>query len=385
MLRQTVAIFLDAYRELHARKLFWVTLVLSGLVVVLFGLVSIDEEGISLAGWRLDFIPDINSDTLPPDVLFKQLFIQLGIQIWLTWIATILALVSTAGMVPDLISSGSIDLILSRPIGRLRLFLTKVVAGTLFVALQVTVFTTASFLVIGLRGGAWEPGLFIAIPIVVLFFSYLFSISVFIGMITRSTIAALLMTMLAWLAFFVVDATEGSLLAFRRGFEYQVERLDASIAEQEQSALGDTSPREEGEGEGNTEEDVAEDGPDEDAKIEAAKRRLDESRAEREEVSSTVDKLAIAHNIAYGIKTVTPKTGETVALLERWLTDYAALLDDDAPPPDANVPMVGHPEVQRRLVEEIHSRSIGWVVGTSLAFEAVMLGLASWLFCRRDY
>ena len=30
-------------------------------------------------------------------------------------------------------------------------------AGLLFVTLQVTIFCHASFLVIGLRGGAWEP------------------------------------------------------------------------------------------------------------------------------------------------------------------------------------------------------------------------------------
>ena len=29
---QTMAIFLDAYRELNSRKLFWITLILSGVV-----------------------------------------------------------------------------------------------------------------------------------------------------------------------------------------------------------------------------------------------------------------------------------------------------------------------------------------------------------------
>ena len=35
---------------------------------------------------------------------------------------------------------------------------------------------------------------------------------------------------------------------------------------------------------------------------------------------------------------------------------------------------------------EIRSRSVGWVVGTSVGgFEVVVLGLAAWIFCRRDY
>jgi hypothetical protein len=33
----------------------------------------------------------------------------------------------------------------------------------------------------------------------------------------------------------------------------------------------------------------------------------------------------------------------------------------------------------------MHDRSLAWVLGTSLLFEAVVLALAGWLSCRRDY
>src|SRR5205085_9269224 len=105
------------------------------------------------------------------------MFSELGVGIWLTFAALILAIVSTASLFPDLITGGAIDLYLSKPISRLRLILTKYATGLLFVALQVLVFCAASFLVIGLRGGVWEPRLFLAVPIVLCFFSYLFCIS----------------------------------------------------------------------------------------------------------------------------------------------------------------------------------------------------------------
>jgi hypothetical protein len=41
--------------------------------------------------------------------------------------------------------------------------------------------------------------------------------------------------------------------------------------------------------------------------------------------------------------------------------------------------------VQREMLEELRSRSVWWVVGTSLAFEAIVLLIAAWIFCRRDY
>ena len=35
--------------------------------------------------------------------------------------------------------------------------------------------------------------------------------------------------------------------------------------------------------------------------------------------------------------------------------------------------------------EEIRDRPLWWVLGTSLAFEFVVLGVASWIFVRRDF
>ena len=113
-------------------------------------------------------------------------FVTPGISIWLSWAATILALVSTAGIFSDLDQPG-VRLTCSCPdrSAGCGCFLTGVlVAGLLFVTLQVVVFCLASFLVIGLRGGAWEPGLFIAVPLVVCFFSYLYAVCVLLGVVT---------------------------------------------------------------------------------------------------------------------------------------------------------------------------------------------------------
>jgi hypothetical protein len=88
--------------------------------------------------------------------------------------------------------------------------------------LQVLVFSTASFLVIGLRGGSWEPGLFLAVPIVTLMFSYLFSVCVlFVALLIISLfVAALFGVEIAWLsaALFIVSMVSliASLVFFLR-------------------------------------------------------------------------------------------------------------------------------------------------------------------------
>ncbi len=220
---QTWAIFLEAYRNLNSKKLFWLVLILSALVVMAFACLGINENGLKIAFWQIDNNV-LNTKQMPPDQFYKAMFVQIGIGIWLSWLATILAIISTAGIFPDLLTSGSIDLFVSKPISRLRLFITEYAAGLLFVALQVTIFSAACFLVIGLRGGAWEPGLFLAVPIMVCFFSYLFSVSTLLGVLTRSTVAALLLTLLFWFFVWAIGTAENTLLMFktmhaaRRGF-----------------------------------------------------------------------------------------------------------------------------------------------------------------------
>src|SRR5687768_1574075 len=104
--------------------MFWIVLVLSGLVVVAFASVGIRNEKLAFL-WMETPIPV----PFAPADFYKFLFAAFGIKYWLGFAATILALISTTSIFPDFITGGSIDLYLSKPIGRLRLFLTKYVSG----------------------------------------------------------------------------------------------------------------------------------------------------------------------------------------------------------------------------------------------------------------
>jgi hypothetical protein len=95
--------------------------------------------------------------------------------------------------------------------------------------------------------------------------------------------------------------------------------------------------------------------------------------------SSESTALNVAYEIFYGIKTVLPKTIDTIELLERSLMKAAKL------------PQSAHPQerrmmaAQQQVIDVLRGRSIAWVVGTSLGFEAVVLAFAALIFCRRDY
>jgi hypothetical protein len=94
-------------------------------------------------------------------------------------------------------------------------------------------------------------------------------------------------------------------------------------------------------------------------------------------------------------KTVLPKTSETIGLLERVLfseADLRRLAEQGAGggPVDVDVEtedddFAVSQEGATRAQEELRDRSLWWVLGTSLVFEAVVLGLCCWIFGRRDF
>jgi hypothetical protein len=408
---QTLALLLDAYRELNSKKLFWITLMLSGLVVAAFAGIGVGDHGMSVFFWEIP-IPGINRNVIPPDTFYKLAFVKFGIGFWLAWIATVLALVSTAPIFPDFLAGGAIELVLSKPIGRVRLFFTKYLAGLLFVTLQVGVFTVACFLVIGLRGKVWDPRLFLAIPIVVCFFSYLFSICALLGMTTRSTIASLLGTLLVWFFIFMLNSADAITLTFREQTAMEVENLTRRVQKMEQWAVDDLdkkaglkteaapAPDAQGQTESTPPDASQPKGRYTQDQLDADNPALPLARRQLDDAKGTNRTLTKWNSIFVGAKTALPKTGETIEVLKRALLTHEEMVKfrvneegDDQPRRErprrrsggSEDVRVDDREVAGRVEDLIDKRSISWVIGTSLCFEGVMLAIAAWLFARRDF
>jgi len=388
VLRQTWAMMVDAYRELAAGRLFWITLALSGLVVGVFAMIGLNERGISVL-WYTIPIDVFNTSVISKEQFYKLTFLNLGIGIWLTWVATVLALVSTAGIFPTLLTSGQIESMLSKPISRWRLFLTKFGTGLLFVALQVTVFCAASVLVIGFRGGSWIPEILISIPIVLAFFSFLFSIMTLFGMVTRSTIASLLLTILAWFVLFLVNVSDRILVQQHEGMKIQTAKLEErlSLAEENARVMYIAAQRREG-------NELPEDYRATDDEKYTVNVFLPTLRDRLEDRREMVRNLAPWRQGLFIAKTVLPKTSETIGLLNRYAMskeDFDAILNigDDKQrttvDDETGEVSVAPSELSRATEEAMQNRSIGWVLGTSFAFEALMLVIAGTMFARRDF
>ena len=389
ILTQTHAIFYDAYRALRARKMFWIVLILSSIVVVMLAAIGIDKNGMTFFGARVT--TELHTRTIPAATIYKLLYKFVGLDIWLAWIASILALISTASIFPAFMTGGSIDLVLCKPIGRVRLFLTQYAAGLLFVILQVSVFSLGCFLVIGIRGDSWELGLFLAVPLVVCFFSYIFAISVFWGVLTRSTLAAILLTLVFWFIFWGLHKADGGILLYRVMNEYEAEVLKERIPhlQREIDELNTTTQPTQTTQTTQTTQPTQPSPQQREQQIADMKRRLEDMTKQRRAALDATKTLYKAQRIIYWIKTFLPKTAETVDLTGRVListADLPGMSEEEEKSASQDNPVTPNdPTIQRTLEEHVRRRSPLWIIGTSLAFEFVVLALAAWIFCRRDY
>jgi len=373
MMTQTLALLMDAYRELNAKKMFWIVLILNVLVVAVFAILGVSDRSVTVF-WKE--LGDMKQAGMDPGYWYKYVFSMVVVGLWFTLLSTILALISTAGIFPEFMTSGAVDLYLAKPIGRLRLFLTKYVAGLLFVALQVTIFTVLSFLVLGIRGKIWEPGLFFAIPVVMLFFSYLYSVCVLLGTLTRSTIAALLLTLLAWFGFWAVDKVDRTVAEIPMQMKAQREMMDREIVRLDQQIA------------------EAPEGSEARLRMESLRKNM----MERRDASISPETFQRVEWVIWGVKSLVPKTRDTIVLLDRVLfrdkdlQDMSRQGDVEEPPVETapatrmrRGPRPMDSEYQARELEIDRRHSPWWIIGTSLLFEAAMVALAAWIFCRRDY
>ncbi len=202
---QLWAIIVDGFRESLDRKIFWVLIGLSVLIALMMFSVGFEEDRVTFFFGLLDTeterynpLTGIGRSTIVGIVVYILLDALLG------WLGLILMIIATAGAFPAFMQRGAIDVVLSKPLSRRWLFLYKYLSGLVFVFVQAVFFVGLTFLVMGLRWGIWAPGYLLAAPLLVLLFSYLYCVSVAVSIKTRSTVAAVLITIGAWVAFAVL-------------------------------------------------------------------------------------------------------------------------------------------------------------------------------------
>jgi hypothetical protein len=286
--------------------------------------------------------PLVRKGTAEAEAFYLLLFTDLIVRFWLAWFAVVLALVASASVFPEFLREGAVEVLLSKPIGRVRLFVWKYLGSLLFVAVQVALFAVIAFVAIGARLGEWNFSIFWSVPLVTFVFSLVYCVAVLIGVVTRSTLFSLLGALLFWGGTLMVQWTEDALYKFA----YMMPQIGVQVDMQ----TG----------------------------------QLTESTVEPGEGA-----LAKAYATTKAIAAPLPKTRDCTMYLKRLIRfkgrdsmlagmDLGMLLTGGVPEQDM--------AVTRQASEAYEKRhSAAYVVWSSLGFQLMVLALAAWWFARRDY
>lgn len=122
-------------------------------------------------------------------------------------IGILVAIIFTASIVPQMLESGSLYLLLSKPISRFFLICSKFLGSTLFVLIFSTILLGGVWLILGIRFHLWINTLLWCIPIYLIVFMVYYSVTMCVGLVTRNTIAAIVVTAVFWGFCFVFTTT----------------------------------------------------------------------------------------------------------------------------------------------------------------------------------
>lgn len=130
-------------------------------------------------------------------------FIETGIfplvmRLGLGIVAMFVAIIITSPMIPDMFQTGSMHLLLSKPISRSLLFLTKFVGGCTFVAVNIIYMLIGLYLYAGIRLQIWNAGILWCIPLFIFMFMIFYSVSALVGLIWKNPIICVVLTAVFW-------------------------------------------------------------------------------------------------------------------------------------------------------------------------------------------
>ncbi|MGJ8725644.1 MAG: ABC transporter permease [Roseibacillus sp.] len=340
-MRETLTILGDSLKLLRARKLFWIVLVISLLVGFLYASIGFNDEGFSIL-FGLKTVPNdlVVKGSDFSKIFYLLIFTSFITPHWLGFLAVLLALVTSCSVFPELMKEGSIETVLSKPVSRWKIFAVKYLGMLGFMAVPLSLFCLIVFLAMGLRVGVWKFEIFYAVPLLTFVFSLLYSLAVMIGVWTKSTLFALLATMLFWGVSFLLHISESLI--------YDVGVMPAKAGLEIDFKTGETIYHDE---------------------------------------AQEVDPSLMAFYNGFRKATwVLPKPRKSTLLLGR------LLVFDEELGPLAGVSMMDlmsgvSPEglIKDAQAESQERMSLTEILLPSALFQVVMLGLGGWIFVRRDF
>ena len=200
------ALALDALHQVLDNSVFRILTDLTLVPILLTFVLGAREEGLvllfGLKTWAYADLPLVGpmlATTPDPQGVVIQSLLSLFLDQAAGNLGMLLAIVATAFFVPRLLEKGAADLYFHKPASRSALYLSRFCAGLLFIALSSAVLSLGVFLGLALSSQHVDPGVLLACPTLVYLFALVFPFTMLVGVVTRSTVASILLSALFFL------------------------------------------------------------------------------------------------------------------------------------------------------------------------------------------
>ncbi|MBC8451428.1 MAG: ABC transporter permease [Planctomycetes bacterium] len=188
-------LFLDSTLQVLDNKVFRVLVGLAILPILITFVVGIREDSFSLLFglWELDYPNWISMLGDDPRSALIELFLDVVVNSIAGSMGITVCVAATAFFVPRMLEKGSADLVFTKPLGRSVLFLSRYVTGLFFIAALGLFLTVGMYLGVLIASGLSYPGILWSSLTLVYIFALVHGVTMLIGLLTRSTPAAMIL------------------------------------------------------------------------------------------------------------------------------------------------------------------------------------------------
>jgi hypothetical protein len=162
--------------------------------------------------------------TEPFPITARQIrpFIEAGLIPTVLWlglgiVAMMVAIVITSSMIPDMFQTGSLHLLLSKPLSRNLLYLSKYLGGCIFVSMNIAFLVIGLYLYCGIQLQIWNSGILWCIPLFIFYFMIFYSVSALAGLVWKNPIICVVVTAMFWAVCFTLGFVRDLTQAFLQG------------------------------------------------------------------------------------------------------------------------------------------------------------------------
>ncbi len=184
----------DVMREAAARWTLLAYFFLSTVFLIIFAAaINLDIVDGALAGAKL-FGKEVDMGGTEMSIEKLVLGVETGFSGFLYVFCTFLAIFATAHLVPRMQEKGTIDLYLARPVSRVRLLMSRYLAGLILAGSNVVYLMGTIWMIVAWKTGVWNARFLLAGSIIFLVIAVLLAFAFLVGVFTSSTAVSIMAT-----------------------------------------------------------------------------------------------------------------------------------------------------------------------------------------------